>query len=180
MDENIIDPGAYDLGHAIAGIEEIRHYNPQRFECEQLTAVVYDDPQTHVVVGYKDVTENEFWIRGHLPGRPVMPGVLICEAAAQLCSFHAHRHGLTDGKVLGFGGLEDVRFRGQVLVPSRLVIAAQITKMRRGLMIVFRFQCFVEGARVCEGVVRGIGLPAPDAGDKLSVGQATPAHVAPG
>ena len=39
------------------------------------------------ILGYKDVTDNEFWIRGHIPGRPLMPGVIMIEAAAQLCSF---------------------------------------------------------------------------------------------
>jgi 3-hydroxyacyl-[acyl-carrier-protein] dehydratase len=161
--ELILAPDAIDLDNVIADIATIRKFNPQRFECEQLTAVVYDDPQTQIVVGYKDLTENEFWCRGHLPGMPLMPGVLMCEAAAQLCSYHAHSHGLTNGKILGFGGLDGVRFREVVHVPSRLVIVAQITKMRRGLMIVYKFECFVDNTMVCDGELRGIGLPGTEA-----------------
>jgi len=160
--ELILAPDAIDLGNVIADIDKIRKFNPQRFECEQLTAVVYDDPQTQTVVGYKDLTENEFWCRGHLPGMPLMPGVLICEAAAQLCSYHAHFHGLTDGKILGFGGLDGVRFREVVHAQSRLVIVAKIVKMRRGLMIVYAFQCFVDNTLVCDGELRGIGLPGTE------------------
>jgi len=160
VNQRIIDSTAYSLDHVIAGAEAIHRYNPQRFEFEQLSAVVYDDPQAHIVVGYKDVTEADFWVRGHLPGQPFMPGVVMCEAAAQLCSYHAHRHDLTDGKVLGFGGLQKVHFRKIVEVPSRLVIAARVVKVRKGMMVVFCFQCFVDDNLVCDGELLGIGLPA--------------------
>lgn len=163
LTQRIVEPTAYSLDHVVADLAAIRRFNPQRFEFEQLTAVVYDDPEAHIVVGYKDINENDFWVRGHMPGRPFMPGVLMCEAAAQLCSYHAHRHDLTGGKVLGFGGLEEVRFRRFVEIPSRLVIAAQVTKVRRGMMVIFRFQCFVGDALVCDGELRGIGLPATEA-----------------
>jgi 3-hydroxyacyl-[acyl-carrier-protein] dehydratase len=56
----ILDPSEYDLGRIIAGPEEIRRYNPQRFEMEQLTAIVYDDVQLGYCVGYKDLTERSF------------------------------------------------------------------------------------------------------------------------
>ena len=55
---------------------------------EQLTAIVHVDPEKHLVAGYKDVGNDEFWVRGHMPGYPLMPGVLMCEAAAQLCSYY--------------------------------------------------------------------------------------------
>ncbi len=158
--EPIVPHDAFCLDRVIADQEAIRRVNPQRFEMEQLTAVVHDDEATQTVVGYKDLTADEFWCRGHFPAHPVTPGVLICEAAAQLCSYHAQSRNLTDGRVLGFGGLDQVRFRETVAVPSRLVIMAKVVKMRRGAMIVYRFQCFVEQKLVCEGELRGIGLPA--------------------
>ncbi len=52
----IIDFSAFDLERVVADIEEIRRYNPQRYEMEQLTAIVYDDPASGICVGYKDVT----------------------------------------------------------------------------------------------------------------------------
>jgi 3-hydroxyacyl-[acyl-carrier-protein] dehydratase len=54
--------------------------------------------------------------------------------------------------------LDEVRFRGVVRPGDRLVIAAQLVKVRRGAMIVARFQCFVENNLVCEGMIRGIPL----------------------
>ena len=82
---------------------------------EQLTAIVFDDFKRKICAGYKDITEQEFWVRGHMPGMPLMPGVLMCEAAAQMCSYYAHKHNLLgECKVVGFGGMEDVRFRDPV------------------------------------------------------------------
>ena len=57
----IIDPAEYDLNNVVADLDTIRHINPQRFEMEQLTAVVYDDLERGICVGYKDIAEDEFW-----------------------------------------------------------------------------------------------------------------------
>ncbi len=155
----IIDPAEYDLNHVVADIEEIRRFNPQRHEMEQLTAIVYDDKEKNIVVGYKDVTADEFWTRGHMPGMPLMPGVMMCEAAAQLSSFHAQRHNLLGAEMVGFGGLEEVRFRGTVVPGNRLVIVVQLLKVRRGRMIVARFQGIVDDQIVVHGKIKGIPIP---------------------
>jgi 3-hydroxyacyl-[acyl-carrier-protein] dehydratase len=156
--EPILDPSEYDLEHVIADIEEIRRYNPQRYEMEQLTAIVHEDAERHACVGYKDITPDEFWARGHMPGTPIMPGVIMCEAAAQLASYYTHKYKLLGDAVIGFGGLEQVRFRGVVQPGDRFVILAQLLKIRRMLMTC-RFQCHVEDVRVCEGIIKGIPLP---------------------
>ena len=53
--ELILDFGEYDVNHLVADAEEIRRYNPQRHEMEQLTAICYEDPARHICVGYKDL-----------------------------------------------------------------------------------------------------------------------------
>jgi 3-hydroxyacyl-[acyl-carrier-protein] dehydratase len=155
----ILDFSAYDLNTVVADTAQIRRYNPQRFEMEQLTAIVYDDREKGICVGYKDLTPDEFWIRGHMPGMPLMPGVIMCEAAAQLCGYHVQRHNLMGAAMLGFGGMDEVRFRGTVLPGDRLVIAAQKLQIRVGAMVRCRFQCYVREQIVCEGQIRGIPIP---------------------
>jgi len=154
----ILDPSEYDLNHVIADIEEIRRYNRQRYEMEQLTAICYEDFQRHICVGYKDLGPDEFWIRGHMPGMPIMPGVVMCEAAAQMASYYTQRHKLMDTAVVGFGGLKNVRFRGMVRPGERFVIVAQLLRVR-STMLTCQFQCFVRDNLVCDGVIKGIPLP---------------------
>lgn len=156
----IIDPSSYDLETVIADIHEIRRWNRQRFEMEQLTAIVHEDEARGLCVGYKDVTPDEFWVRGHFPGVPLMPGVLMCEAAAQLSSYYTQKHNLLDAKVIGFGGLEEVRFREPVVPGDRLVIAVVRVRVRPRAMIVCRFQGLVRESIVVDGTIKGVPLPA--------------------
>jgi 3-hydroxyacyl-[acyl-carrier-protein] dehydratase len=153
----ILEFSEYDLNHVVADVEEIRRYNPQRYEMEQLTAICHEDPIKNICVGYKDLGPHEFWVRGHMPNMPLMPGVIMCEAAAQLASYYTHRHKLMEG-VVGFGGLEDVRFRGLVRPGDRFVIVSHLLKLRRSFLTC-EFQCFVNRNQVCEGVLKGVALP---------------------
>lgn len=155
----IVDPAVCDFDRPLATVEEIRKLNPQRFEMEQLTAIVYLNPDEKKVAGYKDVRHDEFWVRGHMPNMPLMPGVLMIEAAAQLLSWYAGRLDLTGGKVVGFGGLEEVSFRGPVIPGDRLFIACEATKVRAGRMIISRFQGVVRQTLVVDGILKGIVLP---------------------
>ena len=155
----ILDFSEFDCDHPIADIEQIRRINPQRHEMEQLTAIVYDNVETGICVGFKDVTEHEFWVRGHMPGMPLMPGVVMCEAAAQMCSYHSQRHNLLGTEMIGFGGMDEVRFRGTVVPGDRLIVMAQKLRVRMGAMIHCRFQCFVREQPVCTGQIRGVPIP---------------------
>ena len=157
----IIHPSDYDLNRVIADIHEIRRWNQQRFEMEQLTAIVHEDRERGLCVGYKDVTADEFWVRGHFPQAPLMPGVLMCEAAAQLSSYYTQRYNLLDAQVIGFGGMEEVRFREPVVPGDRLVIAVERVRVRPKAMIVCRFQGLVRESIVVDGVIKGVPLP-PD------------------
>lgn len=155
----ILDPSTLDCDHPLVGIEEIRKLIPQRGLMEQLTGILIDDPESGIVAGFKDVTAEEFWVAGHMPGMPLMPGVIMCEACAQICSYFVARNDLLGCEMLGFGGLDEVRFRGTVTPGDRLVVVAQQLQVRRNRMIRCRFQCFVDNNLVCEGQLRGIPIP---------------------
>ena len=105
----LIDLSQLDLCKVVVPLEQIRLINPQRFEMEQLTAIVHIDTEQRVIVGYKDVALDEFWVRGHMPGYPLMPGVLMCEAAAQISSYFCVVSGLLKGDFIGFSGMDNVR-----------------------------------------------------------------------
>lgn len=125
----LVDLKGIDLNKPEIGIEEIRAINPHRYEMEQLTAILKFDPDNKLIIGYKDVTTDEFWIRGHIPERPLMPGVLMVEAAAQLCTFY-YKKSISDDRFLGFGGVDKVKFRGIVVPGDKLILVARNLELR--------------------------------------------------
>jgi 3-hydroxyacyl-[acyl-carrier-protein] dehydratase len=155
----IIDPALLDLDRPIADIHAIRALNPQRHEMEQLTAILYEDIERNACAAYKDITQNEFWVRGHMPGMPLMPGVIMLEAVAQLSSYFTQKHDLLGAAMVGFGGVDEVRFRGVVTPGDKLILMVLLEKARRGRMIVAGFQGVVNGNLVLEGKLRGIPIP---------------------
>ena len=141
------------------GLEQIREINPQRFEMEQLTGVVHIDVEGQRLIGFKDVTEDEFWIRGHMPDFPLMPGVVMCECAAQLGGFFARKFDLLKGDFLGFGGMEKVRFRAPVHVGDRLVLMARVDRIRSGgRHIELELQGYVNGQLTFSGTTIGVPI----------------------
>lgn len=166
--EFIIDPALLDFERPIADIEAIRELNPQRHEMEQLTAILYEDIERNACAAYKDITHNEFWIRGHMPGMPLMPGVIMLEAVAQLSSYFTQKHDLLGAAMVGFGGVDEVRFRGVVTPGDKLILMVLLEKARRGRMIVAGFQGVVNGSIVLEGKLRGIPIPIEAVASQLA------------
>ncbi|MSQ96684.1 MAG: beta-hydroxyacyl-ACP dehydratase [Gemmataceae bacterium] len=151
------DLGQIDFSKVVADLDAIRKINPQRHEMEQLDAVVYLDSATHIIVGYKDVRYDEFWVRGHMPGFPLLPGVLMCEASAQLCSYYTlTQHDFT-GQFLGFGGMEAVRFRSPVKPGDRLILVAKELKFNRR-QTVYNVQGFVKDRMAFHGDIIGVPI----------------------
>ena len=136
--------------------EAIEKVNPQRFEMQQLDGIVWYDKDRMMVLGYKDVTENEFWVRGHIPERPLMPGVIMVEAAAQLSSFFVKRICGIKGFV-GFSGIDSAKFRAVVEPGQRLYLLGQVLKFKRKRYI-FAVQGLVDDAMVFEAVVSGMNV----------------------
>lgn len=152
------DPTTLDCTQVIAGIDEIRAANPQRFEFEMLTAIVLVDTARKLIAGYKDFGPNEFWARGHMPGFPLLPGVMMCEAAAQLCNYYTVIHKVNDPEALmGLGGIEDTRFYRPVRPGDRLVMVGVGERVHRR-MTKFRVKGYVGAERAFETLVIGVPL----------------------
>ena len=156
--QRLHDINAYDYDNPLYSLDDIRKVNPQRHEMEQLTGIVHVDREQDLLVGFKDVGENEFWCTGHMPGYPLMPGVILCECAAQLAGFYARKFDILGGDYLGFGGMNEVRFRSPVFPNSRLIIAARVTRIRPKRRAEFEFQGFVDDRMVFTGEMIGVPI----------------------
>ncbi|MFN5300007.1 MAG: 3-hydroxyacyl-ACP dehydratase FabZ family protein [Planctomycetaceae bacterium] len=155
---HLLDYSQVDFSKPIYDIEAIRRVNPQRNQMEHLTAVVWEDTVNHAVIGYKDITDSEFWVPGHMPGFPLMPGVIMCEAAAQLAGFYAQRHKLLGGDFVGFGGMDEIRFRGPVFPNCRLILLAKMKELRANRRATFDFQGVVDGKIAFNGTMIGVPI----------------------
>jgi 3-hydroxyacyl-[acyl-carrier-protein] dehydratase len=158
----ICDISLIDFDNLVFTLADIREINPQRDEMEQLSGIVHVDESRNIIVGYKTVTDSEFWVRGHMPGFPLMPGVVQCECAAQLGGFYARKFDLIGGDYLGFGGMDDVRFRKPVFPNCRLVLAAQVTRVMARRLAKFSFQGYVDGELMFEGRMLGVTVNRED------------------
>jgi 3-hydroxyacyl-[acyl-carrier-protein] dehydratase len=153
----IVPPAEWNVDRVVADLATIRHYNPQRCEMEQLTAVIHEDPDRHVCLGYKDLAHDEFWVRGCAQHPPTMPRTLMCEAAAQLANYYALKHNLYASPG-AFLGLSDVRWRGNVHPGERLFVMAKLLKIRAAVLTC-RFQCADQRRELlCDGILTGTPL----------------------
>ena len=152
----ILDPSSIDLAQVAVTKEEILALNAQRDEFEQVDRLISLDLEAGLAVGIKSQRPDEFWTRGHIPGRPLMPGVLMIEMAAQISSAIYHLKFQTGGKkFFGFGGVNLVKFRGTV-EPGQDLIMVVRAKALKSRMAIFEAQGFVDGRLVFEGEVTGI------------------------
>lgn len=107
------------------------------------------------IVGIKNVSVNEPFFPGHFPGHPVMPGVLIIEAMAQVACILAIKSSdeSVRSKVTYFASIDNARFRKPVLPGDQLRLEIEATGCKRGIWI-FSAKAFVEGKLVTEAELK--------------------------
>ncbi|MBS3733412.1 MAG: beta-hydroxyacyl-ACP dehydratase [Phycisphaerae bacterium] len=152
----LVDLSSLDMTQFEADRDGIYAVNPHRYEFQQLDGIFFSDHDSGLIVGYRDVRDDEFWVRGHIPGRPIFPGVLMIEGAAQLVSYYVMSEQADKG-FLGFGGVDGVKFRGTVRPGQRLIVAGKLLE-NRARRCVGATQAFVEGHMVYEGTITGMWL----------------------
>ena len=156
--EPIIDLATLDTSSVAFSKEQVLGLNRQRYEFEQLDKLIHLDVEGGSAVGFKHQSPEEFWTRGHIPGRPLMPGVLMIEMAAQVSSLIFHLKFDPEGeKFFGFAGVDKVKFRGGVEPGDDLVMVVKATRLR-SRMASFQAQGFVGDNFVFEGEITGIVL----------------------
>ncbi len=152
----LFDLSKIDLNKVIFDREEIKKENPQDFEMQQLDGIIWYDKEKFLILGYKDVTETEFWVRGHIPERPLMPGVIMVESAAQISSFAVKRIYGLEG-FIGFASIENAKFRKPVEPGKRLYLLCYIKvfKRRKFTAVV---QGIVDGTMVFDCEISGLNV----------------------
>jgi len=103
--------------------------------------------------GIKNVSFNEPYFQGHFPGNPIMPGMMILEALAQCACCAGLILEENHGKLGLFTGIEDVKFRRQVVPGDTLLLEIEFLAFRRG-MGKAHVKASVEGNVACEGIIK--------------------------
>lgn len=113
-------------------IEEIMALIPHRYPFLLVDRIESVVPAVSAV-GHKCVSMNEPFFQGHFPGKPLMPGVLIIEALAQVGAVALMSDPENRGKLAVFAGIDEVRFKRQVVPGDVLKLEVTIESMRRGI-----------------------------------------------
>jgi UDP-3-O-[3-hydroxymyristoyl] N-acetylglucosamine deacetylase/3-hydroxyacyl-[acyl-carrier-protein] dehydratase len=137
-----IDPTQLDIG-------SIMKVLPHRYPFLLVDRIIEIEPDTRIV-GIKNVTVNEPFFKGHFPGHPIMPGVLIVEAMAQVGGMLLMRNfDSPETKVVYFTALDAVRFRRPVVPGDQVRFEVEVLQVR-GTTFRTRGNAFVDGKLVCE------------------------------
>ncbi len=151
----LIDLSRLDVKKTIATHEEIYQALPHRHEFSLLDGFCHLDLDSMEMAAYVDLGKDDFWVRGHIPGRPLFPGVLMIESSAQMISYFVLRHTPMDG-FIGFGAVDAVKFRGTVTTGDRLLLLGKMKEIRGGRRAIGLTQGFVDGQMVYQGTITGM------------------------
>ena len=134
-------------------VKEIFKHIPHRYPFLLVDRIV-EIQGGEKIVGIKNVSINEPFFEGHFPNRPVMPGVLICEAMAQVGAIlaHANRGGMESDKVFVLTGLDDVKFKRPVEPGDQLRLELTCLK-RRGSFWKMQGTASVDGKLVAQAEI---------------------------
>ena len=133
----------------VLDINEIKKILPHRYPMLLVDRILEVEPMKRAV-GIKNITANEMQFLGHFPNEPIMPGVLLIEAMAQVGGVAMLYPEENRGKIAVFAKIDNVRFRKKVVPGDQAVTTAEVTKIMRGNMGIIHCEGKVDGKVACE------------------------------
>jgi 3-hydroxyacyl-[acyl-carrier-protein] dehydratase len=159
MARPLVDLSKLDLSRDVVSTQELREILPHREYFTLIDGICHLDLERKIVVGYKDWPADPWWAAGHIPGRPLMPGVLMIEGAAQVSTvLIKHAMGWGSDRFVGLAGLNDVRFRGQVVPPARVHFVSACGHVSGSRLARYPAQAFCRGQLVLDMELLGVLL----------------------
>lgn len=131
-------------------VEEIRELLPHRYPFALVDRII-DYVPGHKAVGLKNVTINEPFFPGHIPNRPLMPGVLIVESMAQVGGVILTQLPGMKGKFFAFAGIDKTRFRRPVVPGDQLIMTVELLSFKMGKIAKMQGEARVDGQLVAQG-----------------------------
>jgi 3-hydroxyacyl-[acyl-carrier-protein] dehydratase len=145
--QEVNQPSAHQTSFTV---EEIHELLPHRYPFAFVDRII-DYIPAKKAVGIKNVTFNEPYFPGHIPGRAIMPGVLIVEAMAQVGGVILTLLPGMKGKFFAFAGIDKVRFRRPVVPGDRLVMTVELLSFKMNRIAKMQGKGTVDGEVAVEG-----------------------------
>lgn len=159
MGQPLVDLTQLDLSKNVVTEEDLRSTLPHRGTFQLIDGICYLDRERGYAVGYKDWPADPWWGKDHVPGKPLMPGVLMIEGAAQIGTFLIKKTaGWSVDSFVGLTGVNDARIRGQVVPPARVYFVTGNIKVSGRRMARMPAQVFCNGQLVMELELLGVML----------------------
>ena len=133
----------------VLDINEIKKILPHRYPLLLVDRILEIEPMKRAV-GLKNITANEVQFLGHFPNEPIMPGVLLIEAMAQVGGVAMLYPEENRGKIAMFVKIDNVRFRKQLVPGDQGITTAEVIKTMRGSMGIIHCEGKVDGVVACE------------------------------
>lgn len=131
-------------------VEQIHELLPHRYPFALVDRII-DYVPGEKAVGIKNVSFNEPHFQGHFPGKPIMPGVLIVEAMAQVGGVVLTQLPGMEGKLFLFAGIDKVKFRRPVVPGDQLIMTVELIAVKRRRFATMQAKATIDGKRTCEG-----------------------------